>query len=177
MPFSKACQRNCSGAARYHVSAGESRTSVCGRHLTRSVDMVIKLEREAGRPTRSVVVSQSCEEVGTVAADTTPRRYDVYVRVNDYDVTRTAELASGIVADYEDDELIGVEVLSASVVEIDGVAQRPIINQAQMREFAAHLWDEVEETEWDKQTPEDQGAYKHALIRCARAAGIEVSDA
>jgi len=114
--------------------------------------------------------------VGTVAADTTPRRFDVYVRLNDYDVASTAELAPGVAADYDGDELIGVEVLSASVVEIDGVAQRPIINQAQAREFAAHFWDEVEETEWDKQTPEDQGAYTQALIRCARAAGIEVSD-
>jgi len=100
----------------------------------------------------------------------------VYVRLNDYDVARTTELAPGIAADYDGDELIGVEILSASAVEIDGVAQRPIINQAQAREFAAYFWDEVEETEWDKQTPEYQGAYVQALIRCARAAGIEVSD-
>lgn len=58
MPFANTCQRSCSSAARYHVYAGEMRTSCCGRHLTRSVEMVMKLEREAGRPTRSVVVSQ-----------------------------------------------------------------------------------------------------------------------
>jgi hypothetical protein len=58
MPFSTACQRTCSLAARYHVYAGETQTSCCGRHLTRSVDMVIKLETEAGRQVRSVVVSQ-----------------------------------------------------------------------------------------------------------------------
>jgi hypothetical protein len=58
MPLSNACQRTCSLAARYHVYAGKTQTSCCGRHLTRSVDMVIKLEKEAGRPTRSVVVSQ-----------------------------------------------------------------------------------------------------------------------
>lgn len=58
MPFSKACQRTCSLAARYHVYVGETQTSCCGRHLTRTVDMVMKLEKEAGRPTRSVVVSQ-----------------------------------------------------------------------------------------------------------------------
>lgn len=58
MPLSNSCQRSCSSDARYHVYAGETQTSCCGRHLTRTVDMVIKLETEAGRKVRSVVVTQ-----------------------------------------------------------------------------------------------------------------------
>ncbi len=59
--LSKTCQRNCSSAAVYHVYAAETQVSCCGRHLTRTIDMIIKLETEAGRPTRSVVVSQVLE--------------------------------------------------------------------------------------------------------------------
>lgn len=108
-----------------------------------------------------------------------PRRYDVYVRISDYDNGASVELADGaVVIDYDAGTRnpVGVEVLGAQVVEIDGVPLRPIINQVQARVFAAYMWDETNPSEWDALSSAEQGYYTRAIVKCARAAGIEVSD-
>lgn len=57
MVFSKSCQRFCPAPAQYHVHAGKLETSCCGRHLTRTIEMVLRLEKESGRPVDSVTVT------------------------------------------------------------------------------------------------------------------------